>query len=218
MMLTLLEQGRPEVRGVAEALLGLEVWVGWPHLVEAKVVAVQSSKLYIDQSGEREVKDMMMTQGQNFERLGHSIKQQYSSRYGVEIGEVDILVHALPMSGRKYVMAATKGRITLEKQWHNLSQPYALQSIVKDILVEDAGLKAYSSVEELFPTGTTAFMLGQPHYGAQGEVIKIDPEHKGRIQLRFMVDEEPDLSEVMARTGRKQKFYCLASRQPRDWG
>ena len=49
-MLTLLEQGRPEVRGVAEALLGLEVWVGWPHLVEAKVVAVQSSKLYIDQS------------------------------------------------------------------------------------------------------------------------------------------------------------------------
>ena len=59
-MLTLLEQGRPEVRGVAEALLGLEVWVGWPHLVEAKVVAVQSSKLYIDQSGEKDVKEMMV--------------------------------------------------------------------------------------------------------------------------------------------------------------
>ena len=79
MMLTLLEQGRPEVRGVAEALLGLEVWVGWPHLVEAKVVAVQSGKLYIDQSGEREVRDMV-TQGQNFEKLGQTIKQQYSSR------------------------------------------------------------------------------------------------------------------------------------------
>ena len=207
MMLTLLEQGRPEVRGVAEALLGLEVWVGWPHLVEAKVVAVQSSKFYIDQSGEKDVKEMMVTQGQVFDRLGHTIKHQYSSRYGVEIGEVDILVHAQPMSGRKYVMGASKGRITLEKQWHNLSQPYALQAIVKDILVEDAGLKAYSSVEELFPNGTTAFMLGQPHYGCQGEVIKIDPEHKGRIQLRFMVDDEPDLSEVMARTGRKQKFY-----------
>merc|ERR1719410_347709 len=139
-----------------------------------------------------------MTQGQNFERLGNSIKQQYSSRYGVEIGEVDILVHALPMSGRKYVMGASKGRITLEKQWHNLSQPYALQAIVKDILVEDAGLKAYSTVEELFPTGTTAFMLGQPHYGAQGEVIKIDPEHKGRIQLKFTVNQEPNLSAVMS--------------------
>ena len=205
-MLTLLEQGRPEVRGVAEALLGLEVWVGWPHLVEAKVVAVQSGKLYIDQAGEKEVRDMV-TQGQNFEKLGQTIKQQYSSRYGVEIGKVDILVHALPMSGRKYVMAATKGRITLEKQWHNLSQPYALQAIVKDILVEDAGLKAYSTVEELFPTGTTAFMLGQPHYGAQGEVIKIDPEHKGRIQLRFVVDDEPDISSIIVKPGRKPKFY-----------
>ena len=69
MMLTLLEQGRPEVREVAEALLGLEVWVGWPHLVEAKVVAVQSSKLYIDQSGEKDVKEMMVTHGQAFDRL-----------------------------------------------------------------------------------------------------------------------------------------------------
>jgi hypothetical protein len=55
MMLTLQEQGRPEVREVARALLGSEVWVGWPHLVEAKVVAVQSSKIYIDTKGEREV-------------------------------------------------------------------------------------------------------------------------------------------------------------------
>ena len=105
----------------------------------------------------------------------------------MEIGDVNILVHALPMSGRKYVMGAGKGRITLEKQWHGISQPYALQAIVKDILVEDPGLKTYCTVQELFPTGTSAFMLGQPHYGAQGEVIKIDPEHKGRIQLKFQV-------------------------------
>ena len=65
------------------------------------------------------------------------------------------------MSGRKYVMGATKGRITLEKQWHNISQPYALQAIVKDILVEDPGLKTYCTVEELFPTGKqTEILLG----------------------------------------------------------
>ena len=57
--------------------------------------------------------------------------------HGVEVGEVMILVHALPMSGRKFVMGADKSRITLEKQWHNISKPYALQAIVKDILVED---------------------------------------------------------------------------------
>ena len=37
MMLSLEPQGRPDVREVARALLGREVWVGWPHLVEAKV-------------------------------------------------------------------------------------------------------------------------------------------------------------------------------------
>ena len=147
-----------------------------------------------------------MVDGQTFSKLSHTIKSQYSNRFGVEIGDVNILVHALPMSGRKYVMGASKGRITLEKQWHGVSQPYALQAIVKDILVEDPGLKTYCTVEELFPTGTNAFMLGQPHYGAQGEVIKIDPEHKGRIQLKFTVNQEPNLSSVMSRQTRSENY------------
>ena len=67
--------------------------------------------------------------------------------------------------------------IKLEKRWHYISQPYAWQVVVneKDILV------------------------GQPHYGAQGHAIKIDPEHKERIQRRFEVGEEPGLSIVMAK-------------------
>ena len=150
-------------------------------------------------------------------------------RYGVSVGRTDIIVHACPMSGRKFVMTQTKGRITLEKQWHHISQPYVLQAIVKDILVEDKQFQQYCryctvqysiiqystvlyctvqynkystvqycSVEELFPPTTAVFMLGQPHYGAQGIVRKIDPEHKGRIQLRFEVPEEPDLGPVVA--------------------
>ena len=50
-------------------------------------------------------------------------------------------------------------------------------------------------------------MLGQPHYGAQGEVIKIDPEHKGRIQLKFQIGQEPDLSGVMMKQSRNNENY-----------
>jgi len=209
MMLTLQEQGRPEVRDVARALLGSEVWVGWPHLIEAKVMAVQSCKLYIDSKGERETgpNDNVYGDGQTFQKMCGYIKNQSSGRYGVVVGEVTILVHALPMSGRKFVMGADKSRITLEKQWHNISQPYALQAIVKDILVEDKQFRMYTTVEELFPPNTTAFMLGQPHYGAQGQVIKIDPEHKGRIQLRFEVGPEPDLTKVMEKQDRMTERY-----------
>ena len=156
--------------------------------------------MYIDGGGEKAgPAGNNMDGSTSYPKLSGHIKQHYSTRYGVEIGEVNILVHALPMSGRKYVMGAGKGRITLEKQWHNISQPFALQAIVKDILVEDPGLKTYCTVEELFPVGTDAFMLGQPHYGAQGKVIKIDPEHQGRIQLKFTVNPEPDLSGIISR-------------------
>ena len=53
MILSLLDQGRPEVRDVAQALIGSEVWVGWPHLVEAKVrfvveiISELSSSIYV---------------------------------------------------------------------------------------------------------------------------------------------------------------------------
>ena len=45
MMLALQEQGRSEVREVGRALLESEVWVGWPHLVEAKVRSWRSFSL-----------------------------------------------------------------------------------------------------------------------------------------------------------------------------
>merc|ERR1719419_2072676 len=177
---------------------------GFPTLKHIKHVAQlhKSSVRVFEQASRGD----NMVDGQTFSKLSHTIKSQYSNRFGVEIGDVNILVHALPMSGRKYVMGASKGRITLEKQWHGVSQPYALQAIVKDILVEDPGLKTYCTVEELFPTGTNAFMLGQPHYGAQGEVIKIDPEHKGRIQLKFTGNQEPNLSSVMSRQTRSENY------------
>ena len=54
-------------------------------------------------------------------------------------------------------------------------------------------------VEELFPTGAAAFMLGQPHHGTKGEVLKIDTEHKGKIQLKFTIHPGPDLSGIISR-------------------
>ena len=79
--------------------------------------------LHTDGGGE-ETAGNNMDGSTSYPKLSHHIKQHYSTRYGVETWEVVIVVHALPMSSRKYVMGAGKGRITLEKQWHNNSQPY----------------------------------------------------------------------------------------------
>ena len=37
MILSLENQGRPDINDVARAMIGKEVWVAWPHLIEAKV-------------------------------------------------------------------------------------------------------------------------------------------------------------------------------------
>jgi len=91
------------------------------------------------------------------------------------------------------------GKITLEKQWSRTPQSYALQVIKKDILVHDPGFAQYRTVEELFPEGSSAFMLGHPLYGRRGLVLTAgNPGHRGRIQLRFEDLEEPDISHAVA--------------------
>ena len=50
-------------------------------------------------------------------------------------------------------------------------------------------------------------MLGEPHYGALGSVMKIDPEHKGRIQLRFTVSAEPDFRQLFSQQAQLHEKY-----------
>ena len=70
---------------------------------------------------------------------------RYKTRWGVLVGDTHIIVHASAMTGRKYI-CGNKGRITLEKQWSRLSQPYALQTTRKDILVHDPSFTQYRQV------------------------------------------------------------------------
>jgi len=191
------DQPRPDINDVAPELIGKEVWVGWPHLVEAKVVGVSNSRSQQGEAGGS-------TGGFPIQCRG--IQHRYKDRFGVEVGETQILVHACVMSGRQFVFG-NKGRISLEKQWAKISQPFALQTIVRDIAVHDPGFKHYTSLDELFSQGTACFMLGTPYYGSQGWVLQIDPEHKGRIQLRFLVPAEPELHEVARQQERNRTPY-----------
>ena len=109
------------------------MWVCWPHLVEAKVVGVSSSKTSHGQGGDTTA----------FAIQCKGIQQRYKDRYGVEVGNIDIVVHASPMMGRQYVYGGNKQRVTLEKTWAKVTQPYALQTIVRDIAVHDPSFKHY---------------------------------------------------------------------------
>ena len=54
----------------------------------------------------------------------------------------------------------------------------------------------FTEVDELFPLDCTVFMLGSPHYGAQGIVKEVDKD-TGRIRVAFQAVDEPDLSDII---------------------
>jgi hypothetical protein len=53
---------------------------------------------------------------------------------GVDIGKTNILVHAAPTTGRKYIYGQT-GRITLEKQVHYMRFKTLVVIIVKIMVI-----------------------------------------------------------------------------------
>lgn len=93
----------------------------------------------------------------------------YYQRLGIEVGEVEILVHVKLMTGRKYLFSPN-GRINLEKQWSSMPASYPLQTILTDINVYEKEYVMYRDVNCVFPKGSLCYMLGQPCYGMSGEV------------------------------------------------
>ena len=196
MMLLLEDQGRPDINEVANQLLGQEIWVSWPHMVEAKVVAVADGHVKISTKKNDHSIEKEESSRQVFNEQVKVIADKYKYRWGVVVGETRIIVYACVMTGRKYI-CGSKGKITLEKQWAKLPQPYALQTTRKDILVHDQSFTQFRTLGELFPDGSTCFLLGnQAQYGCQGTVNQISKEHKGRIHLTFIEPKEVDLTKI----------------------
>ena len=79
-----------------------------------------------------------------------------------------------------------EGRITLEKMWSKVSKAYALQATRRDILVHDPSFTQFRTLSELFPDGSTCFSLAHSHYGCEATVLKIDKEHRGRVQVSLI--------------------------------
>ncbi|KAK3858374.1 hypothetical protein Pcinc_035435 [Petrolisthes cinctipes] len=190
------KQEIPDMYDLANQMLRKEIFVSWPHLVEAKVVSLSDGNERYTKDEEEIVNTPLNgSQKDEFFLTRDLVATHYHDRYGINVGDIPVLVYAVPMTGRKYV-AAQDGMMTLEKEWSKVVQGYALQAVVQDIGVHDPNYKLHMTPQEYFPTRTKIFMLGQPHYGCMGEVIEIDPNHKGRIRVAMTVNNEPNFDPV----------------------
>lgn len=212
MVITISNNDERTLTEISTELLGKSVYVYWPHLLEALVVAVSSRDERHSLEMHKHAKNyenisifkLASTDQEVFDMQVSGIKERYLGRYGVIVGDVDILVFCKTLTGRKYT-CTSRGRITLEKQWAELSVPFALQSIVKDITEKSLHFEEFKAVEELFPVGKTCFMIGNPHYGCCGTVADAKPATKaGRILVKFTVPVEPNLDGII----RNERNLC----------
>ena len=77
----------------------------------------------------------------------------------------------------------------MEKIWSKNPQDFILQATRKDILVHDPSFAQFRTLPELYPNGSTCYVMAYSLYGCEAEVLKIDQEHKGRIQLSVLEPE-----------------------------
>uniref|UniRef100_A0A8C1Q5Z7 5'-3' exoribonuclease 1 n=1 Tax=Cyprinus carpio TaxID=7962 RepID=A0A8C1Q5Z7_CYPCA len=224
----LASQEMVQVEDVAALVLGKSLFVSWPHLMEARVVAVSDgeTKLVYEPSGSQmlylgntpppaEVTHLTDKEQKEWVKEVQGLSEQYA-RKGIVINETDVVVYAQLLTGRKYVIGQN-GKVHLEKQFAKQVLPYPYQTIVKDIKAFDSSLARFKTLEELFPPGTFVFMVGNPYYGAMGDVQdSSDVISEGRVRVVFSVPCEPQLDALIQNQHKYSvKYspgYVLASR------
>ncbi|TRY93704.1 hypothetical protein DNTS_029409 [Danionella cerebrum] len=195
-----------EVEEIAVLVLGKSLFVSWPHLMEARVVAVSDgeTKFSLDEPSGSQV--LYLGNNPPPTKVIHLTDKEQKEW----VKEVQGLTE------QKYVIGQN-GKVHLEKQFAKQILPFPYQTIVKDIKAFDSSLVHFKTLEELFPPGTTVFMVGNPYYGAGGEVQdSSDVISEGRVRVIFSVPCEPQFDALIQNQHKYSvKYspgYVLASR------
>lgn len=222
MMLDILPSpdGEPVCDHVAAHVLGKSVFVNWPHLEEARIIAVSDGhvKFCLDEPpGVQIVYDRPSTppptkvtcpsdkEQKDWVKDVQGLTEYFVKRKGIIVHDTSVVLYGQLLSGRKYIPKAN-GVVELEKQWSKQVLPFAYQTIVKDIKAFYSSVTSFTSLDELFPPATTVFMVGNPYYGAMGEVQdSSDVIKDGRVRVVFNVPHEPQLELLI----QNQHKYCV---------
>lgn len=222
MMLEILQNkdGEAICDDVASEVLGTAIFVNWPHLEEARIVAVSdgetkfsleephsTQKVYNRTTTPPPIKVTRLSDKEEKDWIKdiQGITEHYLKRKGIVVKDIDVVVYGQLLTGRKFVPKAN-GVVELEKQWAKQVLPFAHQTVVKEIRAFYSSLTNFVCLDELFPPSTSVFMVGNPYYGAMGEVQdSSDVIKDGRVRVVFSQPHEPQLENLI----QNQHKYCV---------
>lgn len=192
-MIVKIDEIQPELSlaELAGQYLGQDVYIGWPHLREARVFAVSDSRARIERtmSGQPNLETFASGNGE-FVQLSRHVSAHHMNRLGLDLGEITQLLHVYPLKNREYV-CTNDGRMTANKNWSKDPLAVAPITAVRNLRVFERDVQLFKSVQDVFAHDSTIFMMNKGYYGCQATVSSHTIQN-GRIKLTAMVHPQPD--------------------------
>ncbi|SGY47624.1 BQ5605_C001g00550 [Microbotryum silenes-dioicae] len=164
---------------IAALLVGKRIYVGYPYLQEALVVAISDELFRYDidgqvdegRGGRTRVRLSPQPNSMDWKRKAQNIEHTLSKKQGLLIGHVDHLVHVKTLRGLKQMEDGAQ-----VKEWDDEEQHFALQATVAEVSNEDVRYVESPAipVDVEFPEGAKVFFFGAPAYGAPAQVVGHD--------------------------------------------
>ncbi|KAG6144492.1 hypothetical protein E4U28_001986 [Claviceps purpurea] len=183
-----------------KAKLGQQCYVGYPFLQEAKIIKVQDELFTFELSDNGKdivTKDHSNREAADFSKEAEFLQAWHVNRLGVNIGQVECLVHVHMLKG----LVKTEEGALIKEYAENPSVRglYASQTVVDDVVNEDERFieRKALPIEEEFPVGTRAFFLGEygfgrplevtGHVNGKAEVVVSIPKQREREFAKYII-------------------------------
>lgn len=116
----------------------------------------------------------------------HKLDESFFShmmRLGIDLGEINQLLHVLPLKSREYV-CTSDGKMTSNKNWSPNELAVAPCTVLQDLIVFEGERQRFKPIQEVFPQNSTVFMLNKGYYGCQATVTSSTVQ-SGRIKRMY---------------------------------
>lgn len=187
-----IEMDKP-IEIIFKELMSKIVFVGWPHLIEAKIVRITNKDITYFSDGNSD-----KTDPHKWKVDIQAINDHHSHRMGIDFEEVtSIIVHVLQATGEEYRFDSKIRMFRAVRTWNRVEAAYPIQCIVTDVKAYRKKFKEELSLFEAFKVGTEIIMLTNPYYANMGEIVDTNCYEKtGRVKVCLTVHEEPTFKNL----------------------
>ncbi|KAL5252458.1 hypothetical protein ACHWQZ_G015286 [Mnemiopsis leidyi] len=177
-------------------LLGEEVYVQYPHLVEAFVVGVHTEEYDYVLEEKCVIKSKAIQNKKDcFKHLKSRECIALKSRWGIEVGDVNVMLSVKKIRG-KVPTFQSDGGVTIIKHWCEEKSHVPAQLVLSDL---PSPVPVQEKCENLslsgvFPQDAKVFVVSNPGYGSLGTVEGVAD---GRVKVKIILSDEPMLESLL---------------------